>query len=106
MTQLSFADRRHVDRDGPSHQTFQNAQVLSVAVVPGGFLAAAPSVADICLGGTWASTDGTSWTCVATDPGFTDFAASSAAGSAKVEVVVGVAASVAPDSIVWTRPVP
>jgi hypothetical protein len=98
------ADGRTWSQGGST--TFRNAQLLSVAVVPGGFLAAGPSVADICLGGIWASTDGTSWTCVATDPGFTDFAASSAAGSAKVEVVVGVAASVAPDSIVWTRPVP
>jgi hypothetical protein len=57
-------------------------------------------------GRTWSSADGTSWACIASDPGFTDFAAASAAGSATIEVVVGVAASVAPDAIVWIRPVP
>lgn len=86
--------------------TFLHGQLLSVAAVPAGFLAAGPSGPDSCLGGTWSSTDGTSWTCVATDPSFTDFAASAAAGSAALDVVVGVAASVAPDSIVWTRAVP
>jgi hypothetical protein len=86
--------------------TFLDGQLLSVAAVPGGFLAAGPSGPDSCLGGTWSSKDGTSWTCVATDPGFTDFAASAAAGSATIDVVVGVAASVAPDSIVWTRALP
>jgi hypothetical protein len=89
-----------------SSATFRDAQLLSVAAVPGGFLAAGPSVAESCLGGTWYSTDGTNWACIATDPAFTDFAASAAAGSSAIDVVVGLPASEAGDSIVWTRPVP
>ena len=46
---------------------FLNGQLFTVATVPGGFLGTGPSGTDSCLGGIWLSTDGTAWTCIATD---------------------------------------
>lgn len=64
-------------------------QVFNVAATNSGFLATGPSGATSCLGGVWSSTDGTSWTCEASDPGFAGFGAYAAAGSPSVDVVVG-----------------
>lgn len=87
-------------------------QVFSVARVPSGLLATGPSGGRSCLGGIWASGDGRTWRCVATDPAFDGFGPYAAAGSANVEVAVGLT-SVGWDSTtglglpgaIWWRPV-
>jgi hypothetical protein len=86
--------------------SFASGQLFHVAVVPGGFLATGPSGSDSCLGGTWSSTDGASWSCIAIDPAFTNFAAYAAAASPTLEVVVGFDSTNGTGSIVWSRPLP
>lgn len=87
---------------------FRYGQLFDVAATPTGFLATGPSGALSCLGGIWSSTVGRSWSCVAEDPAFTDFAAYAAAASPYVEVVVGFGppfffASGGPSASVWVR---
>jgi hypothetical protein len=66
-----------------------DGQVFSVAAVSSGFLATGPSGKVSCLGGIWASPDGRSFACVASDKRFTGFRPYAAAGSDTVDVVVG-----------------
>jgi hypothetical protein len=89
---------------------FLHGQLFNVAATPTGFLATGPSGGDSCLGGTWSSSDGRSWNCVAEDQAFADFAAYAAAGSSDVEVVVGFGPPFsmpdgAPSASVWVRSV-
>jgi hypothetical protein len=66
----------------------EGGQVFSVAATFDRFLATGPSRSDSCLGGIWASTDGTAWRCegAAALAGFGPYAA---AGSPTVEIAVG-----------------
>lgn len=64
-------------------------QVFSVAPTPDGFLATGPSSVPSCRGGIWASADGRTWGCVASDPAFDGFGPYAAAASSTVEVAVG-----------------
>jgi len=89
-----------------SSDSFASGQIFHVAAVPNAFLATGPSGSDSCLGGIWSSTDGAAWSCVATDPAFTNFAAYAAAASSTTEVVVGFDGTNGAGSIVWTRPLP
>ena len=79
---------------------FLNGQMFNVAATANGFLATGPSGATSCLGGIWSSTDGRSWSCVAEDPAFADFAAYAAAASPDMDVVVGF---VGLSGIAWVR---
>ena len=86
-------------------------QVFSVAMTPGGFLATGPSGEPSCLGGIWASLDGQSWACVASDASFGGFGPYAAAGSPTTEVVVGLTSSGegSPNGLpgaAWWRPSP
>lgn len=87
---------------------FLYGQLFNVAATPTGFLATGPSGTPSC--GIWSSIDGRSWSCVAEDPAFYDFAAYAAAGSSDVEVVVGFGPPFslqggAPAASVWVRSV-
>ena len=69
---------------------FLYGQMFGAAVGGSGFLAVGPSGERSCLGGIWSSsTNGESWTCVASDPAFLGFLAYAAASSFDREVVVG-----------------
>ena len=78
-----------------------------VVTTPSGFLATGFSTGS-CTGGIWASTDGTSWQCLAADAGFQGFSPSAVASSLDVEVVVGHAATSdgAAMGAVWRRSLP
>jgi len=90
-------------------------QVFDVAATSSGFLATGPSGASSCLGGIWSSTDGTAWTCEATDPAFEGFGPYAAAGSPTADVAVGLTnvgcedESACPNGLpgaIWWRPIP
>src|SRR4051812_37372571 len=86
-------------------------QVFSVASTPNGFLATGPSGGTSCLGGIWSSSDGATWTCVASDPAFTGFGPYAAAGSPSIEIAVGLTSADddAPDGLpgaAWWRTTP
>lgn len=88
-------------------------QVFSVAATAGRFLATGPSGGSSCLGGIWASTDGSGWSCEATDPAFAGFGPYAAAGSPTIEVAVGLTSVGWDDSsgqglpgAAWWRPAP
>jgi hypothetical protein len=86
-----------------------DGQIFGVAPAPAGLLAVGPSGA--CLGGIWSSTDGTAWTCEATDPAFSGFGPYAAAASSTIEVAVGLTSagqtsgSGLPGSV-WVRALP
>ncbi len=92
---------------------FLYGQVFEVATTPRGFLATGPSGDQSCLGGIWASTDGRSWRCVASDDAFTGFGPYAAAASSTVEIAVGLTSvgldpngSTGLPGAVWWRPIP
>ena len=90
-----------------SASDFLNGQLFTVASVPGGFLGTGPSGTDSCLGGIWFSTNGSAWTCTATDSSIGGYAAYAAAASPTTMVVVGLATTeVSIQASIWTRPVP
>jgi hypothetical protein len=92
----------------------EGGQVFSVAATTSGFLATGPSGEPSCLGGVWSSTDGASWACEASDPGFEGFGPYAAAGSPTLDVVVGLtdagcAETNCPNGLpgaIWWRPIP
>ena len=92
---------------------FLYGQVFEVAATPGGFLATGPSGDQSCLGGIWASTDGRSWRCVASDAVFAGFSPYVAAASTTAEIAVGLTSvgwdpngSTGLPGAVWWRPIP
>jgi hypothetical protein len=92
-------------------ERFLSGQVFDVTTTPEGFLTTGPSGEPSCLGGIWASSDGRSWQCVASDPTFAGFGPYAAAASTSVEVAVGLQALSDPPpaglpGAVWRRPLP
>lgn len=90
-----------------------HGQVFDVAATPEGFLATGPSGEPSCLGGIWASSAGSAWQCVASDPLLAGFGPYASASSSSVEVVVGLTSvgyvEDSPSGLpgaVWWRPIP
>jgi hypothetical protein len=73
--------------------------VLNVAATTDGFLASGWSQA--CPGGIWASSDGSSWRCDASDAQMTGFLPAAIAASDTVDVAVG--STDVEDSTIWYR---
>jgi hypothetical protein len=79
---------------------FVPSQEVRVAAVPGGWLAMFGFGSDAaCSSAIWSSADGSSWSCIGSDPAFDSAAVSDAAVAPDIEVLVGSG----PDgATVWT----
>ena len=68
---------------------FLGGQAFGIAATADGFLATGPSGVPSCRGGIWASSDGSTWRCIASDLIFQGFGPYAAAASPSVEIAVG-----------------
>ncbi|MEO8207828.1 MAG: hypothetical protein ABI598_02240 [Chloroflexota bacterium] len=77
---------------------------LSIIATPGGFLVLGAAIDARCAGGAWASPDGTSWRCFASETLFDGFEITGFAASPDREVLVGTGNTPGTDGVsaTWT----